>query len=331
MSLAALVAATALSLVAPLTPAAQAAALAAPGGLAVANKNSSTPILSWTKVKKAVAYQVQVDNDASFASPEFTSVTVNSRAVPTAALRPGKNYWRVQSLVDETSSSWSQGSFEVSPVGVPVPTSPADGSSLVQPDNPPLLRWDGAQGATSYTVQLDGDADMIGAKSYVTKTTSLVVPDPLTVGAYYWRVIATKATGISSQPSATSSFSVQPLAQPVQTYPPNSVDFKVQEVVLDWAPVTGAKSYDVQVATDAAFTTIIDTASGIVGTRYSRAVSLDNNQYWWRVRAIDLLGQATPWTTSQNGFRRNYPEQPVPLYPLGTGATPRSSLRTTPT
>ena len=49
MSLAALVAATALSLVAPLTPAAQAAALAAPGGLAVANKNSSTPILSWRR------------------------------------------------------------------------------------------------------------------------------------------------------------------------------------------------------------------------------------------------------------------------------------------
>ena len=178
MSLAALVAATALSLVAPLTPAAQAAALAAPGGLAVANKNSSTPILSWSKVKKAVAYQVQVDNDASFASPEFTSVTVNSRAVPTAALRPGKNYWRVQSLVEETASSWSQGSFDVSPVGVPVPTSPANGSSLVQPDNPPLLRWNGAQGATSYTVQLDGDADFIGAKSYVTKTTSLVVHRP---------------------------------------------------------------------------------------------------------------------------------------------------------
>ena len=93
-------------------------------------------------------------------------------------------------------------------------------------------------------MQLDGDADFIGAKSYVTKTTSLVVTDPLIVGTYYWRVVATKAAGIVSQPSATSSFSVQPLVAPTQTYPPNSVDFKVQEVVLDWAPVTGAKSYE---------------------------------------------------------------------------------------
>ena len=54
-----------------------------------------------------------------------------------------------------------------------------------------------------------------------------------------------------------------------------------------------------QVAQDEAFTSIIDNATGLTGTRYSRAISLDNNQYWWRVRAIDLLGQATPWTTSR--------------------------------
>ena len=66
-----------------------------------------------------------------------------------------------------------------------------------------------------------------------------------------------------------------------------------------------------------------------MGTRYSRAVSLDNNQYWWRVRAIDLLGQATPWTTSQSGFRRNYPEQPTRVYPLGTALSPGSWPPTT--
>ena len=43
---------------------------------------------------------------------------------------------------------------------------------------------------------------------------------------------------------------MQPLVAPTQTFPPNSVDFKVQEVVLDWDPINGAKSYDVQVAAD---------------------------------------------------------------------------------
>ncbi len=185
------------------------AALGAPGGLTVANKNSNTPILSWGKVKKATSYQVQVDNDPSFGSPEFSATTVNYRAVPAAALRPGQNHWRVRAMQGTTSSSWTQATLNVSPVGVPVPTAPADGAQLAQPQNAPLLRWQGSQGATSYTVEVDGDADFIGAKVYTTKTTSLVVPDPLTVGDWFWRVTAVKAAGIVSDavalPRASSS------------------------------------------------------------------------------------------------------------------------------
>ena len=275
-------------------------------------------------MKKAAAYQVQVDNDASFASPEFS---VRHGQLPRrpdggAASRP--ELLAGASLVEETTSSWSQGSFDVSPVGVPVPTSPADGSSLVQPDNPPLLRWDGAQGATSYTVQLDGDADFIGAKSYTTKTTSLVVPDPLIVGTYYWRVIATKAAGIVSQPSATSQLLRRSRWQrPPRPTRRTASTSRCRRSSSTGLPSRGRRATTSQVAHDAAFTSIIDNATGITGTRYSRAISLDNNQYWWRVRAIDLLGQATPWTTSQNGFRRNYPEQPTALYPLGTSSVPR--------
>ena len=66
-----------------------------------------------------------------------------------------------------------------------------------------------SQGATSYTVEVDGDADFIGAKVYTTKNTSLVVPDPLIAGDYYWRVTAAKAAGIVSAcpppPPASSS------------------------------------------------------------------------------------------------------------------------------
>jgi hypothetical protein len=35
-------------------------------------------------------------------------------------------------------------------------------------------------GRVAYKVEVDADADLIGAKTYTTKTTSLVVPDPLT-------------------------------------------------------------------------------------------------------------------------------------------------------
>ena len=90
---------------------------------------------------------------------------------------------------------------------------------------------------------------MIGAKVYTTKTTSLVVPDPLTVGDWYWRVTAVKGDGLVSLPSAVSSFDISRSPSRSITYPANNVTQAIEDVVLDWTPVPGAKTYDVQVAT----------------------------------------------------------------------------------
>ena len=304
------------------------AALGAPGGLTVANKNSNTPIFSWSKVTKASSYQIQVDNDAGFTTPEFSASTVNSRAVPTGALRPGLNHWRVRAVAGSTNSNWTSGT--VSAIGVPVPTAPGNGAVLAQPQDPPLLRWLGSQGATSYSVEVDGDADFIGAKLYTTKTTSLVVPDPLTIGDYYWRVTAVKAAGIVSAPSAPARFDIQALAVPTLTYPPNDVNLPIEDVVLDWAPVAGAKAYDVQVATDDNFNNITFSATNLESTRVSPATTLGNNPYYWRVRAVDLSGQATPWATSNFGFQRQWPDKPQAIYPLGDVNSPSANSSATP-
>ena len=114
---------------------------------------------------------------------------------------PGKNFWRVRSLLGSDQSKWVTGSFTVAPVTTPIPLAPADGAALAQPQSPPLLQWSSSQGAISYSVEVDADADLIGAKVYSTKTTSLVVPDPLTLGDWYWRVTAVKGTGLVSLPS----------------------------------------------------------------------------------------------------------------------------------
>src|SRR5687767_8030992 len=53
----------------------------APGSLVATAANP--PVLSWARVTSAVRYDVQVDDDPAFVSPEFTLNTVNTRAVPT--------------------------------------------------------------------------------------------------------------------------------------------------------------------------------------------------------------------------------------------------------
>ena len=302
--------------------AAPASALVAPRGLKTSIANSSTAILAWRPVAKATSYEVQVDSASSFSSPDYTFKTTNTKAVPTKNLVPGQNFWRVRAVNGRTTSEWIGDSFQIAPVTSPIPLAPGDGATLAQPDSPPLLQWSSSQGAVSYTVTVDGDADMIGAKSYTTKTTSLVVPDPLTVGDWYWQVTAVKGPGLVSLPSSVVRFDITPLAQPQITYPANDVNQQIEDVVVDWTPVAGAQTYDVQIALDASFNNIANSITNVRSTRYSPPVTLNSDQFWWRVRAVDQAGQPTPWTESLYGFKRQWPDTPQAVFPLGTSGTP---------
>ncbi|MFC7361660.1 Ig-like domain-containing protein [Nocardioides astragali] len=300
------------------------AAVASPSGLSATPEGASVPALAWAPVAKATGYQVQVDNDSSFGSPELSLSTVNFRATPTAALRSGKQFWRVRTVKGSDTSAWREGDpITVSPVSVPVPTAPAGGANLDQPGNPPLLQWLGSPGATSYTVEVDGDSDFVGSKSYSTKATNLVVPDPLGEGDWFWRVTAVKSAGLVSLPSNPLSFNILPLAKPSLVSPTDSVDTKVSDVVLDWEPVPGARAYDVQISDGPTFDPgSTTTASGVQGTRFSPYTTLANDQFWWRVRAIDLNGQATSWAQTNFGFNRVYEHQPQAVHPVGSYSSP---------
>ncbi len=299
-----------------------ASAVSAPSSPTSEVRNSSTVILSWAAVRNADAYEVQVDSSSSFSSPDYTAKTVNVRVVPSKNLIPGENFWRVRAVDGSERSAWSEGAFDIAPVTVPVVLAPADGLELDQPDRPPLLQWTPSQGATSYTVLVDADSDMIGAKSYTTKTTSLVLPDPLTVGDWFWSVTASKGSGLVSLPSDVSSFLINPIALPTLTSPDDSVTTAIEDVTLDWEPVPGARSYDLQIATDDGFNNITHEAEGIFGTRYSPKVTVHNDQFFWRVRAVDLAGQQTPWTESRFAFQRQWLDKPSYVYPQGTEASP---------
>ncbi len=174
----------------------------------------------------------------------------------------------------------------------------------------------------SYTVEVDGDADFIGAKVYTTKTTSLVVPDPLVADDYYWRVTAAKAAGIVSVPSVASRFVIMPLAAPALIYPPNDVNLAVEDVVLDWAPVAGRQVLRPPGGHRLRLQQHRPRVQNIQSTRYSPPAYADNNQYWWRVRAVDLAGQARPWTESQLRLQARVAGQARRVFPAGLGRYP---------
>lgn len=282
--------------------------------------NTTTSILSWSRVSGATRYDVQVDGDSGFVTPDFSTSTVNNRAVPHVNLASGTTYWRVRSVTTSGSTStWSTGQFDSPPSTRPAAISPEEGADLQQPDQPPVLVWDGTSSATSYTVEVDGDRDFVGASSWTTKATSYVVPDPLGGGDWFWRVTANFGGGLTSRPSEIATFDVLSLEAPGLVSPANSPDEAVEDVVLDWTPVHGAKSYEVEVANNQDFTTLIERRTGILGTSYSPPQGYNNDQYYWRVRAIDLGGTASEWAASPYNFKRHWPDRPWPVFPVQDG------------
>jgi hypothetical protein len=286
-----------------------------PTGLSVNQPDSTTTILSWEHVPNATRYAVTVDGT--------TTSTVNNVFVPTQALPEGNLSWSVTAYTGAEGGPAASSTLSSTRLAAPVLVSPAANAPLAQPVNPPLLTWAPSAGATSYKVEVDGDADFVGASSYTTKNTSLVVPFPLGDGDWYWRVTASKGTSLNSLASEERRFVVSPLRQPEIDSPEDDATQTLQDVVLDWRPIEGAASYDVQVSTEADFSqggALIDSATGILGTNYSPAVTYDNASYFWRVRAIDMSGQATPWTAARSSFTRNWPDRPTAVYPAAAGA-----------
>ncbi|MDI6856449.1 MAG: Ig-like domain-containing protein, partial [Candidatus Thermoplasmatota archaeon] len=92
-----------------------AVSLSSPAACAALNTN--TPTLSWTGSDDASGisyYEVQVDNNNNFASPEFTKTT-SSTSTTTNSLPDNTYYWRVRAVDDAGNvGDWQSRSFTIS-------------------------------------------------------------------------------------------------------------------------------------------------------------------------------------------------------------------------
>jgi large repetitive protein len=304
------------------TPLAAQAALAAPSSLSPADEPvSGTPVLEWTREAGADQYEVQVSSDPSFATTLYTVKTSNRRAVPTSVLPSGDVYWRVRGVTSSDSSAWTSTSFTSDPRGGPSLLAPANDpqseNSLGQPNQPPLLAWEPVAGATGYEVSTSYDQNFVtDVKTYATKTTSYLVDLPTPGVPVYWEVKAVLGSGLFSNPSERWTFTVKGFEEPDVVSP--AMDEQVDDVVLDWEPVPGAKDYEVRVSTDQDFNTIID-GRVVVGTRYSPPMTYNNDEYWWQVRPRNVDGYAMAWSeVTKHPFQRRWPDLVQLEHPANT-------------
>lgn len=87
---------------------------AVPSLIDEADEADSTPELTWTTVDGADSYDIQVDNNSNFASPEVNEDELTGTSFVTDALADGTYYWRMRS----SDIAWNKSNW-----GVPTDTS----------------------------------------------------------------------------------------------------------------------------------------------------------------------------------------------------------------
>ena len=111
-----------------------------------------------------------------------------------------------------------------------------------------------------------------------------------TAGSYAIQVQGTSSTGTKSRTVGLDLSTAAPSAVTLST-PADGAGNQPYQPVLTWQAAGAGGTYTVEVASDAAFAGIVETASGLAATTYTLTGTLDSNTtYYWRVRAGNACG-----------------------------------------
>ena len=298
-----------------------AAAPAAPDGLSPDGTTvDGIPVLQWNRVRDAVRYDVEVSASDSFSNTAVVDDHVQPPGDPHGAAPRGS-----------PSTGGSAASVATGRAPGAAPATRAPPSAAPRRSRPPTAPCStprpsprccpGSRGAApsatrSRSAPTRSSSTPRRCARYRTQTSSFVVPDPVVATDYYWRVRADLGTGVVTQWSPVRRYRMAGLDRPVLQSPLDSATTSVVDVVLDWEPVMGARAYNLQISTDRNFNTVDHTANGVIASRYSPPVTLNNDQYYWRVAPVDVEGNTLDWADVDVWeFRRHWPDQPSLQYP----------------
>ncbi len=105
------------------------------------------------------------------------------------------------------------------------------------------------------------------------------------------------------------------LNKPVLLAPGNGSTGYVRNPGFSWSTVTGAYSYDIQVATDTGFTQLLATRQYLYITRFVPVKILPVGKVYWRVRARDTTAtDSSAW--SSRIYSILFPRAPTTEYTI---------------
>ena len=150
-------------------------------------------------------------------------------------------------------------------------------------------------GADTYSIEIATDATfstIIDSQSGLTDPTTIAAA-LLNDQTYYWHVRSHNAGGDSAWSPAWSFTTVPAIADvPTLAAPTNNATDIALDGALEWNMVTGADTYSIEIATDATFSTIIDSQSGLTDPTTIAVALLNNQTYYWHVRSHNAGGDS---------------------------------------
>jgi hypothetical protein len=259
--------------------------------------------LVWRSSARAASYIVQIA-----LSPDFTAFVVNKSNVTDtvysiASLDANiKYYWRIAAYNSGGIGSFSAIRSFKTLINLPgTPTLELPINKALDVSANPVLSWDAASSAESYTLQVSLKSDF---SSFVINqtgitTTSYTATGLLNSTVYYWRAAAVNSRATSAY-SSVFSFStiISAPDAPILVSPlDNSKEVFIGSTLV-WRKSARADSYNLQVSKSQDFSTFVINQSKITDTALVMTNIVNNTKYYWRVSAINVSG-----TSSYNEIR----------------------------
>jgi large repetitive protein len=289
----------------------------------------ASPAFAWQPVPGADRYEFELSADPGFNSKVAGASTRNTRATLKGSIPNGDYFWRVRAVnADGEPGVWSGArGLRMAWATRPSLLAPANDAVLIYPSDPFKLSWSPVSGALEYLVRVATDpalGNLVWSSGpYRTAATTFTLAAPLAPGTYYWGITPLNSEGHAGAASTVASFrwewpSTTTLAFTDLADAPEMVD-----PYFSWNRVPGAAGYEVEVSSSS------DWAPGskvccpalrlgspitTLGLSLSPTVALDNNTYYWRVRAIDPSGNAGVWNVGPSFTKTfaNVPPTPAP-------------------
>lgn len=259
--------------------------------------NSNPVVLTWNAVSGATVYQIQIATDAAFTNIVTDNNNVSGTSFNFSGTSPLTNYyWKVRAVGVGNTGAYSSAFTFRTAVGAPVITNPVNNNMNTAVSG--NITWNAVTGATKYKGDIATDAAFTNIVSSFNNvvTTSTPYAGLMNFTQYYIRVYAGDADGFGMSSSITFKTKV---GTPNNQTPANLAKAQPLSGNVVWSSVPNATNYDVQIATDAAFTNVVGSFNAVANTMQAYSALTNNTTYFWHVRANSVNG-AGEWSTTTN-------------------------------